>query len=114
MCLKKIISSLVFIFVSAFVRTCRRKQLKIISLTVRFFFPCVDRRFAVRGPASGPAGRRSEKVSSTMGLRVGQSAAGAVGRGRERRRGRRDRGQLVVARNDDHQTSGHMRPVAHG
>lgn len=52
---------------------------------------CVlDRRFAVRGLAPGAAGRWGEKIPSAMGLRVDQSAAGVVGRGRRRRRGRRD------------------------
>lgn len=45
----------------------------------------LDWRLAVRGFASGATGRGGEKISSAMGLRARQSAAGVTGRGRRRR-----------------------------
>lgn len=75
----------------------------------------IDWRFTVCGFAPGAAGRRGEKVPSAMGLRVDQSTAGPVGRGRRRGRGRRDR-QRIFARDDRHWTSSFVvvRSVVYG
>lgn len=45
----------------------------------------LDWRFVVRGFTSSAAGWGGKKISSAMGLRVGQSAAGVTRRGRRRR-----------------------------
>lgn len=84
-----------------------------IRILTQNFHDFLDRRFTVRRPTPSAVGWWRKKISPTMGLRVGQPAAGSFGRGWGWRRGRCYR-QRIIAGNDVLQTGcdRHMRSVA--